>query len=767
LNFEIVQEELNRPGEADLSTLQVHRYDPTSGKAEEFPKFASQRSPYDRPCRFEDNAVPIDFPDRTTHASEVKGDERAPIASRKQGGRLFNREMENDAGTLYWTHTQMGDATSYYAISWKVQPEGAQTGPSSAPWLGDADVFRREKEMPLAGYSHLTIASGDLNGDGMFDLFGGAEKGNLFYFLNRGEPGRPRFFGCKIPSDELGPLDCGWYAAPFIYDWDEDGLPDLLCGTSHNIVQWWKNVGSRERPEYSYKGPLQSDGARLEVPQAPVEEDKWDIFKVDYYNQPWVGDWNGDGLPDLLTGGYTTGRIFYYRCTGRDENGIPELAYEGPLEAGGAPIDTGWAAAPTAYDFDGDGLLELISGSWDFQGPPNPDKYLLYYENVGTKKAPVLERRPFPKQGEFPRGVIARATVEDFNRDGLPDLIVGDCGGNIYLCENIGEKGEPNWDFENARTLEGTWSFAPTNLRSSEDSEDSVSGDGHITASGTRSGTSEVEFLSGRSLVALVGSPHSPHWKPRGVAKVNGEPVHHESPNYGDPYNWNLMADWDGDGKKDLLSGTFQGNIFYHRRTGDPDNLSFEEGVKLKLTNGEDLKVGPPVYANREEVPDFTELQGSRIKFAVADFDGDGIQDLAVSDTYQKIQIFLNGETGATDALSPGIEAIDMPSRGELTVLDWNEDGKPDLMCGPPVTDPGTVWLNASEPVKPKFGEAARPLGLPHLFWGPVFHETDWNGDGDQDFLIRSEFFLFWAEKSFIRNGYRAADLVGIQSTPQ
>src|SRR5690606_22646790 len=124
-----------------------------------------------------------------------------------RGGRLFNREMSNDRGRLAWVHTQTGDEPAHYAIYWKLKPKEAFAGVSPAPWIGDADVLRSPQGQPLSGLAHLTIAAGDLNGDGLFDLVASAEKGDLMWFPNHGKRGAPHFVGCRMLTDEEGPID--------------------------------------------------------------------------------------------------------------------------------------------------------------------------------------------------------------------------------------------------------------------------------------------------------------------------------------------------------------------------------------------------------------------------------------------------------------------------------------------------------------------------------------------------------------------------------
>jgi hypothetical protein len=726
-------------GQTDLATLQVHKYDPATGQPEVFTPFETARGPYDRPCRFEDHQVPTSYPDRVGYASDYANG-RPPITFRQRGGRLFNREMDNAAGQVVWVHTQNGNQPSYYAIYWDVRGFAARVGPSPAPWIGDVDLYRLPAGQSLGGLSHFCATVGDLNGDGLPDLAAGAEKGDLMWFPNRGTAGQPVFNGCRMFTDEIGPVDLGWYAAPFIYDWDNDGRADLLVGTSHNAIIWWKNTGTTA-PVLSYRGFVQVGGSRLQVPQSPVPEDVSGSFTVDYYNQPWAGDWDGDGLPDLLTGGYTTGRIYFYKGTSRNASGVPNLQYVGPVNAGGQPLDTGWAASPTAHDFDQDGKLELITGSWAFGGPVNAEDFLMYFRNQGTQAAPDYVRVAFPKTSNFPAQVIARASVIDWNADGKHDLLVSAAGGDVRVFLNEGGAALPKWRVDSA-PLTIPWGFV--SMISSMSVAD-WDGDGH------------KEYLSGTAIYAMQGSPYLPRLVLRGSARVNGVPIWHPGPGYGDGYNWNVFADWDVDGKTDILTGTQQGNVYFHKNLGAANNLSFAEGVLLRLTTGADLKVGPPVYSNPNDVPNFTELQGSRIIMTAADFDQDGILDLAVTETYGNVWIFRNTVAGGTDTLAPGVKVLTGPRLDGLGVVDWNLDGRPDLLTTLSVNNPGSIFLNLSTPGAPAFASAIQPLNLPFVFWGPILHAQDWNGDGDEDFMIRSEFYYFWAERSFITRGYRDA----------
>src|SRR5262245_36420649 len=143
-------------------------------------------------------------------------------------------------------------------------------------------------------------------------------------------------------------------------------------------------------------------------------------------------DWDGDGKLDLIIG-TSGGEVLFAPNVGTRDR--PVFGEAKPLSAGGTKlaIPSG-AAAPVVADWDGDGLPDLVVGA--------EDGSVVWFRNEGTRKEPKLAAAktlvppsPSPWRDDKSRkpnewGVRARPAVVDWDGDGKLDLLVGDrCGG--------------------------------------------------------------------------------------------------------------------------------------------------------------------------------------------------------------------------------------------------------------------------------------------------------------------------------------------------
>ena len=61
-------------------------------------------------------------------------------------------------------------------------------------------------------------------------------------------------------------IDVGVISDPFMTDWDEDGVTDLLVGQfSPGKVSFFKNTGTNQNPVFTFSYYLQADGSDISV----------------------------------------------------------------------------------------------------------------------------------------------------------------------------------------------------------------------------------------------------------------------------------------------------------------------------------------------------------------------------------------------------------------------------------------------------------------------------------------------------------------------
>jgi hypothetical protein len=140
------------------------------------------------------------------------------------------------------------------------------------------------------GISGLPV---DWDNDGDLDLLIGGRCGGFFLRFNEGNATKPEF---AVRSTQVEGVSVpGGAAMMDLADWDGDGLWDIVSGSNTGGVYWFRNTGKEGSPKFDSPQTLVEP-----TDESVVTEVKRPGLRV----QASVGDYNGDGKPDLLVGDY-------------------------------------------------------------------------------------------------------------------------------------------------------------------------------------------------------------------------------------------------------------------------------------------------------------------------------------------------------------------------------------------------------------------------------------------------------------------------------
>ena len=220
----------------------------------------------------------------------------------------------------------------------------------------------------------------DVDNDGKKDLMIsshspslGEDINGVVFYKNFGENNQPdfKFQNRGFMAEEH--IDAGKFSFPVFFDYNQDGLSDILLSSrgyikktaagveSNYHLLLYENTGTTTHPAFT----LVDDDYLDSKSQFGLFEDAVITF----------GDLDADGDEDMIKG-TTLGTFAYFRNEAAP-GAIADFQLVNSImkDANGVNIDIGSLSTPELYDYDGDGDLDLFSGD-------NFGK-IAYFENIG------------------------------------------------------------------------------------------------------------------------------------------------------------------------------------------------------------------------------------------------------------------------------------------------------------------------------------------------------------------------------------------------
>lgn len=223
----------------------------------------------------------------------------------------------------------------------------------------------------------------DVDFDGTKDLIVAPNAKNIsinersvFYYKNLGTDSNPNFVFMTNNFLQSQMIEHGSGTIPVLFDYNEDGLKDLLVGNffrykpildKESVVAYYQNTGTVSEPVFTF-----------------VDDDIFNLAQENYGLRavPTFGDVDNDGDEDMYLG-LENGTLIYYENQSTGSGALFPSGVLNVTDAQGTVISVSGYAFPQLFDLNGDNLLDLAIGKRSGE--------IAYYENVGAASAPSFQ----------------------------------------------------------------------------------------------------------------------------------------------------------------------------------------------------------------------------------------------------------------------------------------------------------------------------------------------------------------------------------------
>ena len=412
-------------------------------------------------------------------------------------------------------------------------------------------------------------------------------------------------------------------------------------------------------------------------------------------------------------------------------------------------LGVGLWAHPLPMDYDRDGDLDLLvscpdkpfNGIWFFENPDGNVAMPVFHppvkvgrgahsmrvthvngradvtvpgtiwEDVALHGFEQPRKIPLPDKLQNARKTRANQWhLVDWDRDGDRDLIVGQGSWDDY-----------GWD--DAWNENGEWTNGPLH--------------GNVF------------------LIKNNGTDDAPDWTIQGKILAGDDPI--------DVYGWPspCLADFDGDGDRDLICGEFLNRFTWFENTGTDNAIRLSAGTRVKSTDGSEL-----------------EMDLQMIVPTPIDWDRDGDIDLIVGDEDGRVAFVENVTDAGSEAPTFRPPAYFQQQANWLKfgalatpfATDWDGDGDTDILCGNTAGYIGFFENKGGQPtrwgaprllqadharIRIKAGPNGSIQGPCEAQWGyTTLSAADWDADGHTDLMVNS----IWGKVMWYRNAGERSD---------